>query len=314
MNKNLSVDFAFEGFRLIRAKPMVLAIWGVVLLIINGGFLVGFYYAARPFIAQLQQIFAGAGTTDPKVVLGFVGAIVPFYILILLGALIIGAVFNCAVFRAVLDDSNKMGFGYLRLGGDELRQVGASLLFFLLFVVVEIAVVAVFIAVVAGLTAAKAKGLGVFLAVVLGIALFLAVIWIVVRLSLAMVQTFDQRRINLFGSWKLTQGHFWTLFGGYLVALLVGGIITAIAAQVIQLGVGLATGNMMPGGFMPIMPGQKPDLNAIMAAFTTPAFLVSLGLRELIVAPLSLAMSIAPVAAAYRTLRGETGASLAKLF
>ncbi|MEI9902796.1 MAG: hypothetical protein WDN06_01545 [Asticcacaulis sp.] len=34
----LNIDFAFEGFRVIRARPQLIPIWGLVLLVFYAGF------------------------------------------------------------------------------------------------------------------------------------------------------------------------------------------------------------------------------------------------------------------------------------
>ena len=49
---------------------------------------------------------------------------------------------------------------------------------------------------------------------VLGVAVF-----VVVRLSLAPVATFAERRLVVFESWSLTRGHFWQLFAAYALAV-----------------------------------------------------------------------------------------------
>lgn len=49
----------------------------------------------------------------------------------------------------------------------------------------------------------------------LGVFVFL--IWLAVRLSLASPLTFDTRRVRVFGSFALTRGRFWSLLGAYLL-------------------------------------------------------------------------------------------------
>lgn len=300
---NLSVDFAFEGFRLIRNKPWVVVTWGLVTLVLTVAVCAGIYFAAKPFLPQLQNL---PTQTDPKVMMGLMAAIIPTYIIVIIVAMLVSAVYHCAVYRAVLGGRGGVGLGYMRIGGDEFRQVGVNFVMFLLFVAAEIAVVLGGIAIYAGVNVAAKQGAAVAAVVVYGIAVIVALIWVAVRLSLYPVQTFETRSINLFGSWRLTKGHFWVLFAGYIIAILLTLLVSEAGGLLSQVIVGGVTGNPFPGGTMPFTPDNTPkDFNAMMAMFTGPAILISIGLRLFLVAPLTLAIANAPAMAAYRTLNGR---------
>ncbi len=308
----LSVDFAFEGFRLIRQKPWVVLTWGLVTLVLTVAVCAGVYFAVKPLIPQLQNL---PDKPDPNLMMGFLAAIIPAYFIIIILALLISAVFHCAVYRAVLGNRGSAGLGYMRLGGDEWRQVGANLVMFLLILVAEIAVVAGGFAIYAGVNQAGGQGAAVAAVVVYGIAIVVALIWVAVRLSLYSVQTFDTRSINLFGSWRLTKKHFWILFAGYIIAMLLSGLVSAAGTQLSQIIVGLVTGNAFPGGMAPFTPENPPkDFNAMMAMFTGPAFLIAIGLRIAVVTPLTLAIANAPAAAAYRALTGHAPSVAEEVF
>jgi hypothetical protein len=55
-----------------------------------------------------------------------------------------------------------------------------------------------------------------------------------VRVSLAFPLTLMRRRLILGEAWRLSRGHFWTLFGGYavlIVILIAVGLVASIALQ-----------------------------------------------------------------------------------
>lgn len=315
----LTIDFAFEGFRVIREKPRLILIWGLARLVLAGLFGAAAWYGVKTYAPQIQQVFTSIQTKDPQVMLGILGTFIVVYLGVIAVALVIGAIFNCALFRAAYRAPNE-GLGYLRFGGDEWRQVGLSLLLFLLVLGIYLAVIIVFVVLagVAGVAGGKSGGaLAGVVMVLLAIALLIGLFWVMVRMSLCMVQTFDTRRINVFGSWALTKGNFWMLFGGYLVAGVMAILVSLLASIIITVIVGLATGDMMQSAMTTFgTPGATPaqDINAMLAMFTTPRFLLSTALQELIAAPLIMAVMGAPAVAAYRVLSGQTAASVDKVF
>ncbi len=298
----LNIDFAFEGFRVIRARPQLIPIWGLVLLVFYAGF---FYMMATmmgPVFADLQNLSAGAGAaTNPAAVMGIYQRILPMYGILIPGGLVFGAVMNCAVYRAVLEPANS-AFGYLRLGGDELRMIGVNLLFMLVFIAAEFAI-GIGFGIVLGVSAVAAPKAAGFVGVILGLVVFGLVIWLWTRISLFTVQTFATKKINLFGSWSLTRGHFWTLFGGYIVVLVLA-IIVEILFMIIF---GVATG--LTSAFVhvaPVAPAATSNpFNAFATVFANPVLLVVMALFIVLLAPLMITIMIAPAAAAYRALTGH---------
>ena len=76
------------------------------------------------------------------------------------------------------------------------------------------------------------------------IALWLfALVFVGIRLSLAPALTFDTRRINLFGSWAMTRGRFWSLFGAYLLAFALVLVVYLLSFMLI-----FAVGALLNGG------------------------------------------------------------------
>jgi hypothetical protein len=138
-----------------------------------------------------------------------------------LGFIILYMVLLTAAMRSALKPSER-GIAYLRLGMDELRQIGLCLFFLILFYV-GLIIIGIVVAVIAGLViAAAGTGTAMILAIAIGIAvLVVPTCWLSVRLSLSFPLTLLRGAITISESWRLTRGRFWTLFGGYLLIYLV---------------------------------------------------------------------------------------------
>jgi len=302
---NLSVDFAFEGFRIIRAKPQLIPVWGIVLLAFYAGLFYLFGTTVMPAIAELQGMKTGHNT-DPSVILGIYQRILPMYGILIPGGLVLSAIMNCAIYRAVLG-SKASRFGYLRIGADELRQIGVNILFFLIFVVGEI-VVCVVCGIVAGIAAATVPKLAPLIILPLVLAPFGLSIWAGVRMSLFGVQTFDTRKINLFGTWSLTKGHFWPLLGGYLVMIIMALVVELLFMIIFGVVGGAA------GLYMHSAPHAVGAANPLAMIYANPVILVTMAVSILVLGPLMLAIMVAPLAAAYRAMSGRPTESVEEVF
>ena len=163
-------------------------------------------------------------------------------------------------------------WAFLRLSGDELRQ----LLLFLLMIAVGIGaeIVLIIAAAIVGVglaLALAAAGLsGAHWAIVIMVVLcYAALAYFGVRLSLASPLTFDSRRVDLFGSWALTRGRFWKLLGAYLLVYLLV-IIVGLLVLTISVVLGaVAGGGLGAAGTMLF----HPDTSSL-AAYFTPARLL----------------------------------------
>jgi hypothetical protein len=277
---------AAEGFRLIGTKPGAFVAWALFYIVTSAVFMAAIYLAMPGLFQLMSQSGTDAAANQaaiaayfkdnlPQVIVGF---------LVLIPVLLIwSAIFTAAIYRAVLRPEDK-GFAYLRLGADEFRLFGLTLLIVVVLIGVGIVLGVVFSLLAAVLIAQK---LG-WVLVLLGLALFGLYVWVVTRLSLCAAQTFAEKRITLFGSWKLTGGHFWGLFGMILIlfAIVVGLALVNFAVRLAF----LAAGARVTG--MPDLSHVGPGL-AITGAYYLFAALFSI-LQTVIVT--------APAAAAYRDL------------
>lgn len=307
----LSLDFAFEGFRIIRHRPLVIPIWGVFLLI-GFGLAYGLFFsmAWQPFMAFIQQMQASAGQApDPMAMLQFYGKIGPAYLVMLLVSLVVQSIMACAVYRVVLGRP-ETSFGGLRFGGDELRQMLAGFLFFLLFIAIEIAweiaglVVGGILTVVLAMVSPKLVVVG---SIITAVVIFGGIFWTVAKLSLFGPQTFDEKKLNLFGSWKLTKGNSGTLLIGYVVAAVLMLLVEILCLVIFVVVVYAITG----GHIVPPTPG--PDMAKQLMGLAIPV-LVAFGVLMLVLMPLMMAIFIGAPAAAYRTLAGVKAKSPEAVF
>ena len=231
------------------------------------------------------------------------GRLLPGYLIVLAVGLVGNSILGAAMIRSVLrpDDSE---FGFMRFGADEMRQLGLALLTFVVFFGVYIgAAFAAFV--VGGIIGLAGKAVGVLAIFVLIAAIFGGMLFLAVRLSLAPALTFDSGRVNLFGSWALTRGRFWPLFGVYLLAIVLVIVVYLLFAVVI-----FALGAVLGGGdvFAAI---TRPDMSSPAAYFTPwriAQMVLSAGVSALV-----WPVIFTPPAAIYRQLAG-TGVGAAEAF
>lgn len=225
-------DAAFEGFRLTRRAPLAVLAWVAVYLVgaaiifgLAGGSLL-------EFIAVAEGVGQSGEPTDAEMMrfmqayFGFIGLLLPL-------SLVMNTVLTAAIHRAVLRPQER-AFGYLRLGMDELRVFVVSLVLSILFVVIA---TVTFVAVGIGVAATTAgagenSGLAVLLGLLLGAVGMALMIWLAVRLCLALPITVAERRLAIFDSWRLTRGRVWSLIGMSLLAFVMA-LVVAILLSII---------------------------------------------------------------------------------
>lgn len=265
---------AFAGFSLVRQRPTLF--FGLMIAVILFGLVTTVlqFSIAGPALAKFMDMRVGqlsGEKPDPAQVMEVMGPIWELNLVMLPLTAAFYAVVNAAVYRAVLRPQDR-GFAYLRLGWDELRQLGSIVLLWLTLIGAGIlagiatAILIVIGAVVAGLFTQGGDGgrgplvaLAVFLPMIALLAFFCA---LGVRLSLAGPMTFAQRRVRVTGSWTLTRGYFWPMFGAYLLAGILM-LLAALAMLLLALGVAFVL-----GGVAAVRGLFVPDATSLTGLFT----------------------------------------------
>ena len=296
-----ATDAAFEGFRVVRRKPVVLLWWAAFYLV---SFALIFLVAAGPIAglmaaaSDLENMGPGATPEDLEPIMMAYASILP---LVLPLGLLVGAVLSAAVARSVLEPG-KSAFGYLRVGMDEVRVAVVSLV---LMIVLWLASAVSFglAGVIAGFLGAADVPGGPLIMVVVFLAAAAFLIWLSVRLSLAVPITVAEKKFAFFDSFKVTGGRIWSLIGMAVIAFvmtMVVSILTSIVFFPITMGLGAAVDWQSLEGM-----GAMGIVQAV-----GPMILVAIVLQA-IASALSAAVMYAPFAAAYRDLKGTGTPELA---
>lgn len=293
-------DAAFEGFRVVRRKPAVILWWSLAYLVF---FAVLILAIGGPFLSLMPQLTAMSQSgreptaADFGAIMGLYGTVIAIAMPV---AIVFSAILSAAVARSVLSPEASK-FGYLRVGMDEVR-VGVVTLVLCLLLFVAYVVVAIVVGVLIAIGAAAGnQGLAVLLAVLGGLAGCAALIWIAVRLSLAVPITMAEKRIAIFDSYGVTRGRFWPLFGMAVIAFVMT-ILVALLGMIVGLPF------QIMGGAAFDQAAASGEMGAVMAAVGP---MVILGfVVNLVVSALQLAVLYAPFSAAYLGIKGApTGAA-----
>jgi hypothetical protein len=230
---------ALEGFRLTRENPRAFGAWVGATLLVN---------ILGPVISVMMPASVRHGletinANETPTARQFLDALIVISPVLILG-LAIQCIMAAAVYRLIFrhDDTR---FGYLRLGADELRLMGLTLIYILLFMVLVVGVTMIS-AILFAVASVAGQGFANFVGMITWLASVGVVIYVLVRLSLAPVATFAERRLALFESWSLTRGQFWKLLGTYALAIssivvvgfLVLVLFSAVAGVIVLLGGG----------------------------------------------------------------------------
>lgn len=314
-----ATDAALEGFRIGRERPKAMLIWAAASLVISLGSSVAMISLFGGTMTELMTMSQSQSSSDPSEALALLGRLGQLYLVILPVALLIFSIFTAAVYRTVLRPSDS-AFGYLRLGATELRMAAVIAVLFLLSLVVTIVSVIVIALIGAMIGAAVGMGGegGVGAAMIFGVlivVLYIGMIFVSLafwtKFSLAGPMTFAEGRIRIFESWGATKGHFWKLFGCYILAGVLG-IVVSLLGGAISMALMLGLGGGGDGGFLPMMEAMQADYTSL-AAFFTPAILVNLVVSAVFSA-LTYAIFLAPPAVAYREIVARNSPALAETF
>lgn len=283
-------DAAFEGFRITRERPRVMLVWALFYLVISILMPVLLVTMGGQNLMELEAA-ANDPNVDPEAAFANIAALAPLYSMMLPIGLAVQAILAAAVYRVILRPEER-SHGYLQLGSDEFRLVALSLIYAIL-TVIAVAVLVLIGGIGSGIVGSPmfGVGLGVFL---LGLLLFVAV-----RLSLAPVITFDERRIAIFDSWALTRGQFWRLFGAYALAV-ASVVVVLLLCTVIFMTI---TAVLLGGDIQAAGKLFAPDLSSVGAYFTPP--MIAYTIFGAFLNAFYYAVLVAPAAVAYQHLSGK---------
>jgi hypothetical protein len=306
-----ATDAAFEGFRVVRRKPVVLLWWtllNAVLVLAMFAILGGASdsFAEFAMIAEEVEANTAAGQPSPEDtarMFGAMGGVFAMFAWLFPLQLVVTSMLTAAITRSVVRPSES-SFGYLRLGMDEVRVFLVVLVLTLLLYVVYVACVlgVVITAVVAGMIGEGWAWLAAAVAVLAAIALM---VWLAVRWSLAVPITVAERRMAFFDSFALTRGRFWPLLGMAIIAIVMVIVIFLLTMLV------TAPINMM-AGFNMFSAMENDDPGALFEMYTlSNPWIVASALASAVVNSLVAGVWYAPFAAAYRDLKGTGTPELA---
>ncbi|HWE99732.1 MAG TPA: hypothetical protein VG248_08045 [Caulobacteraceae bacterium] len=251
-------EVALSGFRIVRGHPRALLAWAPLMLLVS---LAVSLAAVQTGVAGLDLVHVAQ---DPQAAEQAMSRIAPFLLFSAPLMLLLNAVLYAAMNRAVFDPGASR-FGYLRLGADELRQLGLQLLFMLVMLTIYVLVMIAggMFTLIGGLAGGIAGSVFAAVAVVAGAVVVVAA---VVRFSLAFPLTFVSGHIGLAASWRLSQGRGARMFLAYALATALA-LFVAILGAVIE----VAIGELVGGGTTET--GLNPGAVATLASLATPAFI-----------------------------------------
>ena len=212
----ISVGRILDGtFGVFRAHPVAVAIWGGIYLAGN----IAMLLVMQPMMAAAMN---PAMSADPAAMMSMMG---PMWLLSLLLGLV-GLVLYTAAMRSVLRP-DAGGVAFLRLGLDELRM----LVLLILFAVAAFALIFAASLVLGLFGAGVAVGSDsvatmVIFSILIGVVIVAAMIYLTIRFSLAFPLTLHRGAFAIGEAWRLSRGHFWTLFGAALVVSVIGFILS----------------------------------------------------------------------------------------
>lgn len=294
-----ATDAAFEGFRLVRRNPMAMVAWALLYAVLSLTALFAMSTAIDPLIAWSEMAEAmEAGSPTPEEVgqlFQAFGAVLLRVVWLAPLGLLVSAMLYAAVARGVLEPGAR-SFGYLRLGMDEWRVLVVSLVLSILMGLLCF-VVMVLIGLIAGVSAASGANWGWLVGLLAGLAGLALIVWLAVRLSLAVPITVAEKRMAFFDSFAMTRGRFWPLFGMAIIALvmtLIIGLLASIVTMPLAMMSGLESWNF----------GAHSDPEIIRAALdVSNPWVIASAVVDAIVSALTVGVLYAPFAAAYLGLK-----------
>lgn len=295
MTKFSATEAGLEGFRITRENPKAFVFWAVFSLAVSALSVVSSVTMPESARAALETVGPGS-TPDGAVLIQALMVLTP----LMLAGLAVQCIMAAAIYRIIFrhDDTR---FGYLRLGMDEVRLMALTFIFVALAIVLLVAV-ELGAAIIIGLAMFGGGLIGKFVGMVTQIFVMGLLFYILVRLSLAPVATFVERRLVIFDSWRLTRGHFWRLLLAYALALC---CMAAVLMLTLFIFVALLAVAFIATGGQLTDVGQifNPDASSF-GAYLTPGVIAYMVVGSFLTA-LYYAVIAAPGAVAYRYMHGD---------
>jgi hypothetical protein len=304
-------DAALSGLRLIARRPKVLPYWIGFNVVVVAIALVVFFGLFGDFFRQLMEVIASGSEQPPTaLLLSLIPRIGLMLLIFLPFGLLTQAIRQGAAARAILwpDDDR---YGYLRVGADEFRLmlvifvlglINAAIQF--VFSIVGAIILVAVLAASGGLGSGEGARSVQGLQQLIQLPMYAVMVFIFLKLCLAVPQTMDSKAINIFGSWSLTKGHTGRMFLSYLIVILISigfGILTAA----LMIGFVIAAGG---GAMMTIIPQFETNpQEAIRGLFgMILPVAVGVGIVSAIVTPIFTALIYCPAAYIYGRISGRT--------
>jgi hypothetical protein len=263
-------DAAFEGFRLTRERPGVVGAWALLYGLASLVTGVVMILTVGPKFAMLQAAARSRTPPDTAAAMQQIEALAPFFLAVLPLVLLFWSVLTCAVYRAILRPHDG-GFGRIRLGADEVRMMGLTVVLWLLMMP-TLFFWGLFLGI-GGVLASAGGPLAALLQILVQLAAFGLIAWVWIHLSLAGPLTFVSGEIHIFRSWALARGHFWRLAAAYALALVLAAVIELLA-QVIFKATAAVYVTAVGRPLADISKVFEPNMSSL-AAYFTPAQVLS---------------------------------------
>lgn len=291
MAKFSPTEAVFGGFRFAKERPATILIWSAYLLLTLAVASVAMFDIGGDSLTSLIIASQGANP-DPAQLLKLMQDVGPALMFSGLLMMVFGAVLCTAILRVRLTPGPH-GWGGLRLGGDELRLLGATVLVIAVLLVLEVLV---------GTAAGLLVSVGVppLAALAPGFLLILAA---QVRLSLVGVISQAEGRISLARSIRLTAKPFWGLLGAYVLLLAITLVILFLLTIVFAALMGAAA-VAMGGGVNQLtlaLQHNLTDLNPVLAGLY-----IASNLAQVWLGVVALTVWLCVGVDAYRAFSGET--------
>ena len=273
----LSIGEIISGaFESLRANPRAMFLPSLIVLTATGALsAVLNYFGADLLLSRVGALLNNSSDAGPSEILpAFIGSFASQMVGALLTALattILTGLLIVAVSRSVLGRIATPGEVWERTRGRILPLIGQTLLITLITLVADMIIAIIGIALIAIVTSfimGSDPGVGAIIAALLvdfalAVLLFFAVVFLIVRLSLAPAALMLENTGVVEGigrSWALTRGSFWRVLG----ILVLAGLITGLVTGTLSFGLGMVFGVVSVG-----LPAAHPLVSAVTVLLTS---------------------------------------------